>query len=370
MRAASCAFALLLSTASAPAEPQAAPGRTRYAAHLFYWGRADANDPPREKCAYQPPGTLKPYEDGTWYSYDNPGWWLREVKDMTRARLDYVLPVCWGDKVHFSTSKLARLVDAIRAANSPLKVGLYDDTAGQDAEYKMAHPGAAKVPLARDTWPLFFQKWKSFFTVIPMDLWATHNGEPVERGGRPLILTFTPQFFDTLDQADAMWAWCKVEFKKEFKFKDPKGRDVGVEPWLLLDWKWSTAAKACDKVTDGFCIYSASIRGTLTFTHKGPTGVPYVCSNLGPGRDDRLIGKPENHTPRSDGAWFLENLRKIPKNCDLAVIESRNELYEGSAMCRMVDWPKDGGGLLPETFYIDLLRDFRGGPLPSERRGR
>lgn len=116
-----------------------APGRQRgkIATHFFYWYDAPNNNVDASKMPFDPPGLSSQY-NGTYYSSLSTPWYQWQLADMKTAGIDYVFPVSWGEKyqtAYFKQSVLSRLVDAIRNTASPLKVGLYDDTQSEAAEW-------------------------------------------------------------------------------------------------------------------------------------------------------------------------------------------------------------------------------------------
>jgi hypothetical protein len=322
-----------------------------------------------------------PY-NGTYYSSLSTSWYEWQLNDLDAAGIDYIFPVSWGEKyrpAHFKQSVLSRLVTAVQNTGSNIKIGLYDDTQSEPMEWN-ADNGRGLVNSTTDPnlqlsladpgapWYFYDQKIKPFFQLIPQSMWATHNGQPVASGGRPIILTFTIYYYKDRAYAHQLWQTVKNAFIADF----------GVEPWLIAGWSWWYFDPNMSLAADGKCIFGAAgPAGVQTYTT--PNG--YIVSNLGPGRDDRQIGKTLYHPRWSDGdgnddqledQWLRDNFNMVPSNADLVVLESWNELFEGSAVSRCTDYPTRLGGTLSDTYYIDrtkVLADaWKGGASPPAYR--
>ncbi|MFQ3549813.1 MAG: DUF5010 domain-containing protein [Armatimonadota bacterium] len=344
----------------------------KLAVHFFYWYDAPHNNVDKSKMPYHPPGLTEPF-NGTYYSSLSVKWYEQQLEDMKLAGIDYALPVSWGEKGQskwFVQSVLTRMVEAVRNTKSNIKISLYDDTQSQAAQWNLENgrgynnsttDDKLKLSCADpDAHRLFYdEKIKPFFKMIPRDMWATHNGMPVQNGGRPLILTFVSYYYKDLDKGHILWKGIKESFKKDF----------GVEPWLVPCWSWfhhtnDVLDENMNAVADGMCIYGAAMGGVHNFTT--PNG--YTVGNVGPGCETRQLGRPD-YRPRwadldgsetdNESKWFTENFKKIPSNVDLVMLESWNELWEGSAIARCINYPKvSGEGYLPETYYMEKTKEL------------
>lgn len=333
--------------------------------HFFYWYDCPKTDCKAERMPYHPPGMDEPYR-GTYYSSTSDAWYVWQLADLNAAGIDCIFPVSWGESHHpghFKQSMLAKLVKAIKKTRSRIKVGMYDDTQSEASAWNKDQgrgyvnsttDAKLQMSLADPTTHEYFydRKIKPFFEMIPRELWATHNGRPVAAGGRPLILTYTIYYYKDREAAHTMWAKVKKAFAADF----------GVEPWLVACWSWWHFDPKMREVADGQCIYGAAGPAGIQ-TYTTPNG--YTVSNLGPGRDDRRIGSELYHPRWSDkdgqddgreDQWLRDNFKAVPPHANLIILESWNELFEGSALCRCTDYPKRTGGTLPETYYIEATR--------------
>lgn len=338
--------------------------------HFFYWYDAPNNNVNQSQMPFHPPGLSSPY-NGSYYSSLSTTWYQQQLQDMATAGIDQIYPVSWGQgyqPAYFQQSVLFRLRDAINNLGSPIKVGMYDDTQSEAAEWN-ADNGRGYVNSETDpnlkltlnpavALPYFYdRKIKPFFQIFPKTMWATHNGQlPVGAGGtgRPLILTFIHRYYKDTQYADDLWGQVKSRFQTDF----------GVEPFIVLSWDWFHEFSNPDlwNVADAETVFGAACTAGIQ-TYNEPKG--YIVSNLGPGCDTRLLGRPDYQTRWADrdskndnleDQWLRDNFRQIPGNANLVVLESWNELWEGTTLGRALDFPINGGGTLPQTYYLNKLR--------------
>jgi uncharacterized protein DUF5010 len=337
---------------------------------------------------YHPPamGGFTPFP----YSARSVDWYADELQKMKRAGIDYVFPVYWGDHpiiTFFNTADLGLLVQAVDRIGSDLKLGLFDDTSSEVAKWNFDngrdYTTKPAMNLADKTlWPYFYEgKIQPYFRAIPRRLWATHNGQPLERGGRPIIITWVakadeqnpkgPSFFEYHAAAASLWHNIKQRFQTDF----------GVEPFIVFETSWYNEAKDLDVVGDAQYSWGAAAFHSIWHVRKG-----YVISSVGPGYDDHLV-RPDTARVRrrnvthgedgvetsGDSVAFLRNEylldHSIPnwpnhgvrKDSDLVLIETWNELYEGTAVEPALDFPdlQHPGQLLPPDTYIETLRELK-----------
>jgi hypothetical protein len=353
------------------------------AAFFFYW-----HDCPGWSCnsgiVYAvPPGWTAPFlqdpnsRDGIYYSSLNEYWYRQEVRDMALAGIDLVLPVSWGDTPYpwFHTAALQGLVEANRVAGSPLRIGLFDDTSSEVSEYNdfldnQEFDGSAwtmygaPLDLSDPSAGFFFydRKIKPFFQTIPQEMWATHDGRTVEAGRPPHIVVYTRSGIVRLEYAGQVWAGIKASFAHDFQ--DRNGRPI--TPFLVLESTWfSVEARAgnppVDEVADGRFTWGAALLGPQWRT----TRAGYTIASIGVGFDDRKNANSSNRVQRRDlspdgqaggpGAFLEGSFARVPTTTNLLLLETWNELYEGTNVCRAT-YPEIAGRFVPEDFYIGLLR--------------
>lgn len=352
------------------------------AAYFFYWHAC-----PEQNCVPSiiyalPPGWAAPFpedpdsRDGTYYSSLNRYWYLQELRDMQRAGIDIVLPVSWGEHVFpwFRTSVLRELVEANRQMETPLRIGLFDDTTSELAEYndfadnrEFDHSAytfkGLPLDLSDPAAGFFFydRKIKPFFQTIPLEMWATHDGRPVEEGGRPIIVVYMRQNIVHLEHAGSLWAAVKSAFARDFQ--DRNGQPI--TPFLVMENTWFNGdslggVPPLDAVVDARYDWGAALVGPQWHTIAG-----YTVAAIGPGFDDsknvnssgrvRPRDVDPDGRPGDPGAFLGGSFARIPADTDLLLVETWNELYEGTSVCRAA-YPAIGGRFVAEDFYIDLLR--------------
>jgi hypothetical protein len=324
------------------------------------------------------------------YSARSLAWYVDELQQMKLAGVDYVLPVYWGDHPQlkfFSTENVAHLVWAIDHIGSDLKIGLFDDTTSEVAQWNLDNgrqylPSPAMNLADQSLWRYFYDdKILRFFRTVPKRMWATHDGQPVEAGGRPIIVTWIaeadahhpngPSFFSYHGAAASLWHHIKTRFLQDF----------GVEPFLIFETSWYQKSPDLGNIGDAQYSWGAAAFHSIWHEHKG-----YVVSSVGPGYDDHMVRKSsprvrsrslthDEHGAEQlgDSLAFFRNEylmdRPIPgwphhgvrADSDLVLVETWNELYEGTGIEAMSDWPdlqRPGQSLQPET-YLRALRELK-----------
>ncbi len=335
---------VLLASRAAPA--------AQVATFFFYWHDAPANNFDAEAIIYDPYGGVAPFPgSSTWYSAQDPDWYAREFRDMEYAGMQLALPVNWGDNSPwFNNATIPIMVQGLERSGSGVRLGLFDDTTSEACDYNQArglgYTPEPAPPLADSDglWFWFYdRKWKPFFSAVPRELWATHNGLPVAQGGRPLVVAYTGAWFADIELADEMWGTIKASFL----------RDFGVEPWLVLESNWFARNPDVAAVADGQYAWGAAVGGWNSHVQAG-----YRVNAVGAGYDDHLI-RPATPTyrARENGALLSNSWNAMPRGADLILVETWNELWEGSGMARLVDYPDEvAGGTLDELFYMERLR--------------
>lgn len=343
---------------------------TKIGAYFFYWHNCPLHNCALSKMIYHPTGSYTNYSslDKTWYT--------AEIFDMALAGVDYIFPICWGNHPGFSwfhISTLSTLATAITESGSYLKVGLFDDSTSECSDWNYnngrGYTTNPQMPLDdSNNWAYFYDlKIKPYFQVFPRSMWATHNGRPVDDGGRPIIVVYNAAWFTGLASADAMWSAIKTAFQNDFK--DSHG--AGINPFIILEASWFYYDPDVANVVDGQYGWGAALFGLNTFEMNN-----YRVSAIGPGFDNRVYLNPSpgsfhyrnqdvNHNSGPEDYFLTTEFAKMSKadefNPDadtkhLILIETWNELWEGTAVERCSDYPANAGGYLSPTFYINRLK--------------
>jgi hypothetical protein len=327
---------------------------TQVGAFLFYWYDAPNNNASPNLMPYHPHGLVGDpwigYNNG-YYSMRNQYWWEAEFQDMRRAGVDIAALVCWGDALSVANY----MVPALERSGCGIKIALFDDTTSECCEWNVDNGRSyfpdPKMPLSdQSNWVYFYdRKIKPFFAAIPRKYWATHNGASLEEGGRPIIMTYTAGWFkDVSTHGTALWQWVKDRFAADFK--DANGN--GIVPWVIHDHSWFQQGGAGS--ADGHYAWGAAVCSGITYELAD-----YRVSTIGPGYDDRLIRNPGTFADRYDGRRLVNSFNgQSAFNSHLIMLETWNELWEGTAVQRCKDYPTSTGGFFPETYYIDLSREL------------
>jgi len=361
--------------------PTVSPNRntSQLGAFFFYWFDCPGT-------TYQCDKTKMPYQPSNYSSYSAQklDWFKNEFSEMRKAGIDIIIAVSWGSRhpslttLHDSKS-VPLMVQALRENNSSQKIALLDDTNSVVAEWNVSHgrvysnptenPSIPKMPLSNSrNWFFFYdRKIKSFYQQVPRQYWATHNGASLESGGRPIIFVYdAARSFSSLENSDEMWRSIKSSFKRDFQ----------VEPFIVLDYSWfdfNTQRSELEKVADGKFIWAGgndtvskryTLNGfTTTSVDPGfecPSWDIYVDCRSKDRHLDPLSGK------RGDG----ERLKGSFKNAvgsDLILVETWNELNEGSGISPSNQYKNARGMPLRPDFYQDLLLQLKQTHLNSAR---
>lgn len=362
--------------------PQGRTG-TQTAAHFFFWHNSPWSDCDPNIMPYDPHGLpgypWNGYGVGTapagYYNSTNQYWWESEFQDMKQAGIDIASILSWGEgpSPYFRTSTLSTyMVPALERSGVGIKVAMFDSCYSQAAEWNqywgrgyLAYPdvltdqnGNPTVPMplsdSNNWWFFYGGKIRPFFQAIPQKYWATHNGAPIEQGGRPIIILYSGAYFTDINTyGPAMWSTIKALFAQDFR--DANGN--GITPFIVFENSWVMAAPGL-LPADGWYAWGAAYYGP-NIRQVGS----YYCCEIGPGYDDRLIRSPGLYRDRDDDGQMVRWFNSTPDgvsvwNANVVMMETWNEMWEGTAIDRATDYPFSVGGYLPETYYMDSWRNL------------
>jgi hypothetical protein len=307
--AASSATSAAAATAATPTVPE--DRRPLVLTYYFYWYNAETGlhlkvtDPLPTHPVPAPPT-----------SYRSAEWHRRQLSDMSRALIDVVLPVYWGEAADpwelWSGPGLAALVDVRRQmvaeGLAPPKIGMFYDTSI-----------IAGLDLRRDeNRATFYRHIRDFFNRVPPEDRATIDGKPV-------VWLFAPQS-NEYDQA--VFDHATQRFRAEF----------GVDPYIVRDVAWTKVA------TSASFPWGAAQNGMLQTDQVAVAG---------PGYDERQIrGRRGAYRGRDNGNWYRENLTKaLGSGRFLVALETWNEFHEASGIGESVEYGRD---------FIEMTRTLVG----------
>ncbi len=361
-----------IQSANLLAEPARKPGM-QVGAHFFYWYNAPSGNADPSQMVYDPHGlsttgawTGYGYGSGYsgYYSTLNSAWWEGALQDAKAAGMDIVDLICWGNHPwpHFQFSVLSNyLVPALERSGVGIKIALFDDTSSEACEWNADNGRGYTVPPLmplsdQANWTYFYEKKiRPFFQAIPQKHWATHNGLPVEQGGRPIIYTYTAAWFtDVGTHGAALWQHVKTQFANDFK--DANGSPI--TPFIIHEASWVSGGAG--STADSAYAWGAAVVGP-SLKHVGD----YWTSTIGAGYDDRIIRSPGTYKDRQRQqtmvGWYNGSYggRRV-WDASILTVETWNEFWEGTGIDRCVNYPDPwaAGTYLPETFYMDTLHNL------------
>ncbi len=325
--AAVTAAATPLSSTGAPTSPSP-QDRPLVLTYFFYWYDAYAGQHLREAD-----GLREHFPPGPAPSYRSVAWFQQQLKDMSYAGIDVVLPVYWGfGREQWSTEGLSYLAlarqEMMDAGQPAPQIGMFFDTTIIDGRDLTTPDGKE----------FLYQNFRDFFSRIPRHQWALIDG-------RPAAFLFTSDRTAAVDQTTFDYVY------------DSFQRDFGVHPYIVREISWdypfrqpASAANADTRVrdwdhpirTDDSYLWGAAQNG-----YAGLGGV----AEVGPGYDDSLV--PGRHgvvRARENGWWYRRNFEAaIASGKRLLAIETWNEVHEGSEICETVEYGRQ---------YLDLTREL------------
>ncbi|MBI5851207.1 MAG: hypothetical protein HZB39_09280 [Planctomycetes bacterium] len=311
--------AIVLSAAALLAQHDPAPERATVGAAYFYWYRH-----PDEHCGGEGrEGLLHRFVEPEAVSYESRAWHRRELADMAAAAIDVALAVYWGypgcedrGNVRFSVVGLPPLVAALDAMDQDRaahpRIGLFYDTSTLANDVRGASPRGERTDLTTEAGrALFCETVIGFFERVPLRHWGRHRG-------RPLVVLYTSGFAARWD--DSLGETLRTRFAKRFD---------GEHPFLVADASWGDVGQ------DATTAWGAALAGALV--NEQPKGI--TVAQVGPGYDDSPVpGRRTPIRPREDGAFYRSSWHAaIASRPEFVVIETWNEMHEGTDVCRTVE---------------------------------
>jgi hypothetical protein len=315
-------------------------GEPVVATHYFYWYRwPDEHflEPPNRSRT----GHRLHFRDHRAVSYASAAWHRRELEDLRAAGIDVALLVYWGTPRqydHPETAFSVRGIPPLVAALDTLagdgrgrvpRIGLFYDTTTLRADLAWAEKGRGPVDLRTpEGRELFYCTIRDFYRLVPPRHWACI-------AGRPLVQLYEGAFAAGQDATALEHVY--ASFARDF---------AGRRPLVIGGPSW---------------VFKADLTTGWSSSLAGPLGDGRAVQ-IGAGYDDSPV--PGRSTPardRAGGAFYgLSWLTALQQRPDLVILETWNEMHEGTSLCETVE---DG------RFYIDLTRQwtdrFRAGWTPA-----
>lgn len=281
------------------------------AAYYFYW--YDYDDPNLIFTNHPPDEYLSDF------SFRETNWHLRELKDMMAAQIDIVLPVYWGGEQNELWSKPG-LQNLVKAANvlkaegqEPPRIGMSLDTASLPDSN-----GGPPPDLTTDAGKaVFYGMMHDFFSIVPTDLWATINGQPI-------IFLWISQFASDYNQST--FDYVSQRFQADF----------GVAPYIIREQSWQ-GVETADVYGWGAAVGLTSITGGV--------------ASVGPGYDESKLPDRAGQVQDRKCGRFYADVWDIASNSSayLVVVETWNEYHEASGVASSREYGRT---------YIDLTAHY------------
>jgi hypothetical protein len=276
-------------------------------------------------------------------SYLDPNWDYREFQDMIQAGIDVFLPDYWGNNswsiegLPVMQQALDRLksenvnANNIRKVENPLpKVGLFFDTTCMELKFHTLDNQENMITTADLTnqtcvdW--FYGLIHDFYEQF--EPWSIQQIKSADNPNSPtayIVWLYGANYF--LHTSQAALDYCKTRFLNDFNHTL---LFIGTPDWVdgcpQIDgiYHWGS-------VIDGFTEYSDSpikVASIGAGMNNGNATNGAVCS----------AKEPVIHTPRSP-AYYTDNWTTVIKNNpNWVVVETWNELFEGTGICRTIEF--------------------------------
>lgn len=266
------------------------------ATYYFYWYTQR-----RPHLTHHPPS-----KEG--FNFRNIEWHMRQLKNMSRAGIDIILPVYWGNttcKDRWSVVGLKKLVqayDKLEGQNYDLpKIGMFYDTSALESEKLIGNWTDKPDLTAQSGKEFFYLMIRDFYSLIPPRMRARIEGKPI-------VWLYVSSY--ARDYSQNTIQFVNRKFSKEFGSKDL---------YIVRESSWTVN-------TENVYSWGAALEGPKF------DGVYTV----GPGYDDSAV--PDRDTPvreRRGGEYYRDSWKKILALTDktdnhTVAIETWNEYHEGT----------------------------------------
>jgi hypothetical protein len=270
------------------------------------------------------------------YNPNSVGFWQRELLDARHAGLQFILPNEYGTDTADLTFLEQALV-AIDGMGGGIKVGLFDDTSAWGA-------GLGPAPSLTDTQAaataIYQKQWQPFFKTITQSHWYTVKGT-----NKPLIYFYNAGTLQPASGMNAVLGAMKTMFMADF----------GVTPYVVLDTGYGTASSADGTFTWDTFKYASNNLGTW----PGAGGLTLTTSMVkwdSLGRDSRgTISDGSAAQNIHKDTSILQSVLSATSSDDILVLETWNDLGEGTGITRNYDYYFNGAWQTPDVF-LNLIR--------------
>jgi hypothetical protein len=273
-----------------------------------------------------------------YYNPSNEGFWVRELLDARYAGLQFVLPNSLGFDIDPSTGLLATVEAALTVLDGMgggMRVGLFADTWawGQQAGGPLMNPAPDLSNTENAAQTIYSIQWKPFFQQISPAHWYTVNGSP-------LIYFYNAGSLMPTNGADAVIGRMKQLFQADFGVTPFVDVDTGYGPTTSGDaqFVWNTPA-----AFPGTCLATdTTSTGNLTFDNA-----MVKFDSLGRDTPGAIA---TSSSSMHKGPDILQQVLASSANANLLLLETWNDLGEGTGLTRNYDYYWQGSWLTPDAF--------------------
>lgn len=281
------------------------------------------------------------YSNG-YYNPANTGFWFGEFRDAIQAGLQFLLPNVFGPDLYNKPTVMASVNSALDALNGGIKLGLFDDTSTWGAAWvKQYEPtNFGYVPNVYDVettaQDLYKKMWRPFFTGLKRQYWYLVDG-------RPYIFYYN-------GRALKPWAAMTPILKR---MKELFNAEFGVVPYIAQDISFPADGGTGFVPNDG--VASASFHWDTFFANNFYFVSPFGShANCMVKWDAKSRDTPWMTLQPSDrvqkGPELLQTFLDATTNTQVVVLETWNDLGEGTGINRNYDYYYKGQWLAPDYF--------------------
>jgi hypothetical protein len=274
------------------------------------------------------------YYNGYYNPFTNSGFWTGELNDAKYAGLQFMLPNMYGNDI----AGVNNLATALSQQTNPVKVGLFNDTWA----YGNILPGVSLNNPTQAAQTIYSTQWKPYFSAIASKYWYTING-------RPVIYFYNAGTLQPLSSAAPVVADMKQLFQTDF----------GVTPFVVVDIAFFADSRMSG-VADGEFQWDTTINDPVSnigsFTLNGITLTNGMVKWDSFNRDDGPIAaNASNDQKMIKGPGVLQNVLRNGSNANALVLETWNDLGEGTGFNRNYDYYYQGQWLPPD-YFMKMVR--------------
>jgi len=332
----------------------------------FYYWWDKGKDPDPNYFFYKP--MEYSYTTGKLVNFgpDYDEWWERGMSGLDASGTNVVFPVLWAEFLDKNVLRsersiypyIPKMVETINKNAFDLKVGFF--TASEHLVFN-----------SETEWHNFYiiNELVPFFETVPKSMIATHNGETINNGGRPILMFWGPSLPPGMS-GDRM-----VQI-----YRQKVEELVGIDPFIVIEvndidlfrnsldglWDWNrTIGPATNHEKNGYKITAAGVGNNEALIRPWRCDGEHGINNFKP-RNEKNDGSLDPSGAR-EAAKIVDDFRITPSDTDFLFIQDSNEMAEGSGWLQMQNYPQMDNPLINWCAPDYILHDPVYGTLESVR---